>query len=169
MRRLRAAPVQSIEILVLESPETFVDALLARPPLADENYLIARDRHETVRQFALRSLRRLRRMLASPHRIANVSYLFSGAAAESSVRRRFLRGLAAAARRGSLQVIGPQASAEAIAGYMDSLSPRLPCAGSTREARFSPTGWAIVSAGARRCDPSVEVEPIALEPIALAG
>ena len=66
VRRLTPVPAKSVEILLLESPEAFTDALLARPPSADQNHLIARDKSETLRRFALRAIHRLRRLLATP-------------------------------------------------------------------------------------------------------
>jgi hypothetical protein len=147
MRRLTPAPAKSVEILLLESPEAFACALLARPPLAEQNHIIARDRDETLRRFALRALGRLRRMLKTPHQIASISYLFGGDLADDRVRSRLLGALVTAlAHQGALRVVGPRDSTDAMFGYLDALSPRLPF-GSRIEARISPTGWMIMSAG----------------------
>jgi hypothetical protein len=143
MRRVHA-PAKSVEVLLLESPEAFANALLARPPMADQNLLIARDRDESLRRFALRALRRLRRMLKSPNQISSVSYLFSGDDKDAGVRTRLLRALAGIAHPGTLRVVGPREARDAMFGYLDAASPRVP--GSQIEARFSPTGWAIMSA-----------------------
>jgi hypothetical protein len=148
MRPLTPVPTKSIEILLLESPEAFARALLARPPLAEQNHIIARDRDESLRRFALRALARLRRMLRTPGQIATISYLFGGAEPGNRVRSRLLRALVTAlAHRGALRVVGPRDSTAVMFGYFDALSPRLPT-GSRIEAQISPTGWMIMSAGA---------------------
>jgi hypothetical protein len=151
MRRRTPLDPKSIEVLLLESPEAFAAALLARPPLAEQNYLIARDRGESVRRFAVRALHRVRRLLAGHEQISSVSYLFTGDAAEAKVRARLLRAIwAVLGRRGALQLIGPQDATGKLFDYMDALSPRLP-AGTRLEANLSPTGWTIMSArGPRR-------------------
>jgi hypothetical protein len=146
MRRLTPVPSKSLEILLLESPEAFACALLARPPLAEQNHIIARDRDESLRKFALRALGRVRRMLRTPNQVVSISYLFGGGA-DDRVRSRLLRALGLAlAGRGALRVVGPRDSTDAMFGYLDALSPRLPL-GSRIEARVSPTGWMIMSAG----------------------
>jgi len=150
MRRLTPVPAKSLEILLLESPEAFACALLARPPLAEQNHIIARDRDENLRRFALRALGRVRRMLRTPNQVVSISYLFGGDDPDSRVRSRFLSALVAAlGRRGALRVVGPRDSTDAMFGYLDALSPRLPL-GSRIEARVSPTGWMIMSAGGDR-------------------
>lgn len=150
MRRLTPVPAKSLEILVLESPEAFACALLARPPLAEQNHIIARDRDESLRRFALRVLGRVRRMLRDPNQVVRISYLFGGEGTGDRVRSRLLSALATAlARQGSLRVVGPRDSTDVMFGYLDALSPRLPL-GSRIEARVSPTGWMIMSAGADR-------------------
>jgi hypothetical protein len=145
VRRLTPVPAKSVEILLLESPEAFTDALLARPPSADQNHLIARDKSETLRRFALRAIHRLRRLLASPDQISGISYLFGGDAADDPVRCRLLRGLLSVRRRGSLEVIGPRGSTEYILGYLGGFEAALP-EGARLEAKILPTGWTIMSA-----------------------
>jgi hypothetical protein len=145
VRRLTPVPAKSVEILLLESPEAFSDALLARPPGADQNHLIARDKSETLRRFALRAIRRLRRLLATPDQISGISYLFGGDSADDRVRCRLLRALLSVRRRGSLEVIGPHGSTENILGYLGSFGPSLP-EGSRLEAKILPSGWTIMSA-----------------------
>lgn len=144
MRRLTPVP-SKVEVLLLESPEAFAAALLARPPHAEENHLIARNRGESVRRFAMRVLHRVRRLLRVPGHVLSISYLFSGDHAESKVRGRLLRALSASqARRGALRLIGPRQATGRLFDYMDSMSPRLP-AGTRLEAKLSPTGWTIMS------------------------
>jgi hypothetical protein len=151
MRRMTPVPSKSLEVLVLESPEAFAAALLARPPLAEQNHLIARDRGESLRRFSMRVLHRLRRMLAGSDQIAAVSYLFTGDAAGANVRARLLRAISAVlCRRGALRLIGPHDATGRLLDYMDALGPRLP-EGTRLEANLSPTGWTIMSArGPRR-------------------
>lgn len=154
MRRIVPVSSKSVEVLLLESPEAFAAALLARPPLAEQNHLIARDRGESLRRFAVRVLHRLRRMLSGPDQIASISYLFTGDTGDSRVRARLLRAISAVlGRRGALRLIGPQDATGKLFDYMDALSPRLP-AGTRLEADLSPTGWTIMSArGPRRDEP----------------
>jgi hypothetical protein len=145
VRRLTPVPSRSVEVLLLESPEAFTEALLARLPGAEQNHLIARDKSETLRRFALRAIHRLRRLLASPDQISGISYLFGGDAADDRVRCRLLRALLSVQRRGALEVIGPRGSREDILGYLGTFGPSLP-AGARLEAKISPTGWTIMSA-----------------------
>jgi hypothetical protein len=155
MRRLTPVPSKSVEVLLLESPEAFAAALLARPPLAEQNHLIARDRGESLRSFAIRVLHRLRRLLRTPGDIASISYLFSGDSADDNTRSRLLRALSAMqGRRGALRLIGPQQATARLFDYMDVLSSRLP-AGTRLEARLSPTGWTIMTTGRRRDEATV--------------
>jgi hypothetical protein len=152
MRRITPVSSKSIEVLVLESPEAFAAALLARPPLAEQNHLIARERGESLRRFAVRVVHRVRRMLAGCDQIASISYLFTGDCAEANVRARVLRAIAAVlGRRGALRLIGPQDATGKLFDYMDALSPRLPV-GTRLEAKLSPTGWTIMSARGPRRD-----------------
>jgi hypothetical protein len=144
VRRLTPVSSRSVEVLLLESPEAFADALLARPPSAEQNHLIARDRNESLRRFALRAIRRLRRLLSSPDQISGISYLFGGAAADGRVRGRLLRALLAIQRRGALAVIGPDGSSESILGYFGTFDARLP-RGARLEAKVTPSGWTIMS------------------------
>jgi hypothetical protein len=161
MRRLTPVPSTSVEVLLLESPEAFAAALLARPPLAEQNHLIARDRGESVRRFALRVLHRLRRMLATTDQISSVSYLFTGNAGAASVRGRLLRAVSAMlGRRGALRLIGPRDATGELKNHMDALGLRLP-AGTRLEANLSPTGWTIMSAREPRRDESLGVRPSA--------
>jgi hypothetical protein len=161
MRRLTPVPSKSVEVLLLESPEAFAAALLARPPLAEQNHLIARDRGESVRRFAVRVLHRLRRMLATAHQISSISYLFSGDPAAAGVRGRLLRAISPVlGRRGALRLIGPRDAADELRHYQDMLGPRLP-AGTELEANVSPTGWTIMSAGGPRRDEPLSVRPAA--------
>lgn len=163
MRRLTPVPSKSVEVLLLESPEAFAAALLARPPLAERNHLIARDRGESVRKFALRVLHRLRRMLAKADQISSISYLFTGDPAASSVRGRLLRAISAIlGRRGALRLIGPQDATRELRDYMDDLRPRL-AAGTRLEAKQSPTGWTIMSARGPRRDEPLSVRPVLSE------
>jgi hypothetical protein len=145
VRRLTPVPSKSVEILLLESPEAFADALLARPPGAEQNHLIARDKSETLRRFALRAIHRLRRLLASPDQISSISYLFGSDQADARVRCRLLRALLSVPRRGPFEVIGPRGSNDTIFGYLEPFGPGLPV-GSRLEAKISPTGWTIMSA-----------------------
>jgi len=149
MRRFTPVPSsQSREVLVLESPEAFADALLARPPRADENHLIARERGESLRRFALRTLHRLRRTRADPRQVLRISYLFRGGASEENVRSRFLKALAALASCGSLSLVAPSEATETLFRCLGAL--HLPLAGgAVLEAELSPTGWTILSARSR--------------------
>jgi hypothetical protein len=163
MRRLTPVSPKSIEVLVLESPEAFAAALLARPPLAEQNHLIARDRGESLRRFAVRALHRLRRMLAVSDEISSVSYLFTGDPAQAKVRARLLRALSSVlGRRGALRLIGPRDATGKLLDYMDALGPQLP-AGTRLEANLSPTGWTIMSARGPRRDEPLGVQPVASE------
>jgi hypothetical protein len=148
MRPVSPAPGKSVEILLLESPEAFTSALLVRPTLAEQNHIIARDRDESVRRFALRALGRLRRMLRTRNHISSISYLYGGGDADRAVRTRlFVALLPTLKKRGALRVVGPHASSDTMLGYLDALGPRLPL-GTRIEARVSPTGWMIMSAAA---------------------
>ncbi len=150
MRRITPIPSRSVQILLLESPEAFTDSLLARLPGAEQNHLIARDKSETLRRFALRAIHRLRRLLASPDQISGISYLFGSDEADARVRSRLLRALLSVPRRGAFEVIGPHGSSNHMLGYLDPFAAALP-AGARVEATSSPTGWTITSAG----DPSM--------------
>ena len=162
MRRLTPVPSKSVEVLLLESPEAFAAALLARPPLAERNHLIARDRGESVRRFALRVLHRLRRMVATRDQISSISYLFTGDPAAASARGRLLRAISAIlGRRGALRLIGPHDATGELRNYMNALGPRLP-AGTRLEANLSPTGWTIMSAREPRREEPLSVRPSAL-------
>ncbi len=144
MRLLARPPALSVEVLLLESPEAFAQALLSHPPHADENYLIARHDGETLRSFGVRALRRVRRMLASPDQIASVSYLFSGHTLEGLVRRRLLKALLSVQPRcGSFRLIGPRSSSDSPFGYLDELRPG-PLRGHLQATRL-PTGWTVMS------------------------
>lgn len=160
MRRLSHDAPKSVEVLLLESPEAFAAALLARPPLAEQNHLFVRDRGESLRRFSLRVLRRLRRMLAASNQICAISYLFSGDPAEAGVRARLLRALSAIlGQRGALRLIGPRDATGKLLDYMDALGPRLPV-GTRLEANLSPTGWTIMSARGPRRDDPLSVRPV---------
>jgi hypothetical protein len=159
MRRLTPVPSKSVEILLLESPEAFAAALLARPPLAEQNHLIARDRGESVRRFAVRVLHRLRRMRARADQISSISYLFAGDSAAAGVRARLLRAISVMlGRRGALRLIGPRDATGDLRDYMDALGPRFPV-GTRLEANVSPTGWTIMSARGPRRDEPLSVRP----------
>jgi len=113
-------PLKSIEILLLESPEAFACALLARPPLGEQNHIIARGSSESLRRFGIRALGRVRRMLRTPNQVVSISYLFGGDPTNDRVRSRLLRALVSAlARRGSLRVVGPRDATDAMFGYLD--------------------------------------------------